>query len=884
MFDKTYRPSDIEPKQYQRWEESGHFSGDPTSSALPFTIMMPPPNVTGHLHIGHAFNLTMQDILIRYHRMRGRDAFWQPGTDHAGIATQMVVERQLEKEGLTRNALGPKAFVDRVWKWKEYSSTIIEQQLRRLGLSADWLHQKFTLDEDMNRAVIEVFVQLYHAGLIYKDKHLVNWDPKLCTALSDLEIEFKEVSGPLWYIRYLLDSDPNQSIVIATGRPETLFGDTAIAIHPDDQRYHHLIGQKAIVPLVNRQISIIVDEAIDPKIGSGAVKITPAHDFTDFEIGKRHNLERIMIFDQTACLNESVPESYRGLDRFSARERVIDDLIALNLLVKKEPHVSLVPYGDRSGTPIEPFLTDQWFCDAKQLAPAAIKAVEEGRTTFVPRHWEEKYFSWLKNIQPWCISRQLWWGHQIPAWYGPDGRIFVAPTEEQAQKQATAYYQNSQRLIRDPDVLDTWFSSALWPFMTLGWPDETPYLRRYYPGDILVTSFDIIFFWVARMMMMSLYFMDDVPFRTVYIHALVRDEKGQKMSKSKNNIIDPLELIDHYGCDAMRFTLASLAAQGRPINLIPSQVEGYRNFTTKLWNATRYIVMQGGRWHSGFDPSVVKQTINRWIIAEIITVSAKVTDALDDLRINDAAYALYQFTWGKFCDWYIEFTKLIFTQYDLESQEETRSTAVWVLGQVLHLLHPLMPFITEELWSYLSEEDQPYLIITSAWPRHDELVYDSSVVSEVTWMMDLISTVRSIRAQQMIPSSMRLDLMIKDLEPQHLDYLDTQRIQLLHHARLKTIGPLVGPIPQDALQSPFGSSLLILSLDDRIDVAQERMRLTNALKKTTNEIVMIDRLLNNETFLSRAPEKVIVEKKERHLKAKETRRSLQEALDRLSVT
>ena len=593
MLNKTFDPADVEARWYPVWEAAGAFAADPDSNLAPYTIMMPPPNVTGSLHMGHALTFTLQDVLVRYQRMRGRDVLWQPGTDHAGIATEIVVENQIIEQGGAKRDLGRERFIERVWQWKEESGGTITRQLRRLGASPDWRRERFTMDPGLAAAVRRVFVALYREGLVYRDKRLVNWDPEMHTVISDLEVESRETKGFLWHLRYPVEEVPGQFIIVATTRPETMLGDTGVAVHPDDARFAGLVGKHVRLPLVDRLIPIVADEYADPETGSGAVKITPAHDFNDFEVGRRHGLALLNIFDADARLNDAVPEAYRGLDRFAARKKVVAELEAAGLLDRVEDHVLMVPHHDRSGVVIEPWLTDQWFCDARVLAAPAIAAVEDGRTRFVPRQWENTFFEWLRNIQPWCVSRQLWWGHQIPAWYGPDGAVFVAESEAEAQAEAAANYGRPVSLRRDEDVLDTWFSSALWPFSTLGWPQETRELARYYPGDVLVTGFDIIFFWVARMMMMGLHFMGEVPFRTVYIHALVRDERGQKMSKSRGNIIDPLQLIDRYGCDALRFTLAALAAPGRDIKLAESRVEGYRNFATKLWNAARYAQMNG---------------------------------------------------------------------------------------------------------------------------------------------------------------------------------------------------------------------------------------------------------------------------------------------------
>ena len=615
MLDKTYQPAAMEARRYALWERSGAFAADPDSDKPPYAIMMPPPNVTGSLHMGHALTFTLQDVLVRYQRMRGRDVLWQPGTDHAGIATEIVVGNQVIAEGGTKSGLGRDGFVARVWQWREESGGTITRQLRRLGASPDWRRERFTMDPALAAAVRRVFVQLYREGLIYRDQRLVNWDPVMHTVISDLEVDSRETKGSLWHIRYPIAEMPGRYIVVATTRPETMLGDTGVAVHPNDPRFADLVGKSVRLPLTDRLVPIVADEHADPETGTGAVKITPAHDFADFEVGRRHGLALINIFDPDARLTDAVPAAYRGLDRFAAREKVVADLASAGLLDRVEEHTLMVPHHDRSGVVIEPWLTDQWYCDARVLAAPALAAVEDGRTRFVPRQWENTFFDWMRKIQPWCISRQLWWGHQIPAWYAPDGAIFVAETEEDARQQAAKEYGKEVELRRDPDVLDTWFSSALWPFSTLGWPEPTRELARYYPTDVLVTGFDIIFFWVARMMMMGLHFMGDVPFRTVYIHALVRDVHGQKMSKSRGNIIDPLELIDRYGCDALRFTLAALAAPGRDIKLSENRVEGYRNFATKLWNAARYVQMNDCSLVADFAPADCRLTVNRWITA-----------------------------------------------------------------------------------------------------------------------------------------------------------------------------------------------------------------------------------------------------------------------------
>ena len=787
MLDKTYQPQDIEARRYRQWEDSGAFACTPQATNAPYTIMMPPPNVTGSLHMGHALTYTLQDVLIRYFRMSGRDSLWQPGTDHAGIATQMVVERNLAVEGKTRHDLGREAFVERVWDWKAHSGGTIQRQLRALGASPDWARERFTMDEGLSRAVTKVFVRLHKDGLIYRDKRLVNWDPKLHTAISDLEVEQRPTDGQMWYFRYPVEGEPGRFVVVGTTRPETMLGDSGVAVHPDDERYADLVGKTVILPLVERRIPVVADEYADPEKGSGAVKMTPAHDFNDFEVGRRHGLEMINVLDRDARMNENVPGEFQGMDRFKARERVVERMEALGLLEKIEPNPMTVPYGDRSGVVIEPWLTDQWFVDAGALAVEPIKAVEEGRTRFVPGHWANTFFEWMRNIQPWCVSRQIWWGHRIPAWYGPDGAIFVEETEAEAQAAAHAHYNDPVALTRDEDVLDTWFSSALWPFSTLGWPDETPDLARYYPGDVLVSGFDIIFFWVARMMMMGHYVMDEVPFRDVYIHALVRDAKGQKMSKSKGNVIDPLDLAQQYGTDALRFTLVAMAAQGRDIKMSESRVQGYRNFATKLWNAARFCQMNDCRPVDGFDPGAVTLTLNRWIVARAEATARTVAAAIEAYRFNEAAQAVYQFTWNTFCDWYLEFAKPVFGGDDASAGAETRATAAWALDRILIMLHPMMPFVTEELWDALAP-DRPHMVIQAAWPAAADLAAPDAE-AEMDWLVGLVGAIRSVRAEMNVPPGARLTAQVKDAGEGTRARLATHEALLKTLARLETSRP-----------------------------------------------------------------------------------------------
>ena len=885
MLEKTYSPAEVEAKLYGRWEQSGAFACDVASNAAPYTIMMPPPNVTGSLHMGHALTFTVQDILIRYNRMAGRDALWQPGTDHAGIATQMVVERNLAADGVDRRDLGREAFVDKVWEWKAESGGTIVNQLRRLGASPDWARERFTMDEGLSAAVRKVFVQLYREGLIFRDKRLVNWDSKFQSAISDLEVESKEVDGNLWHFRYPIEGEEGRFIVVATTRPETMLGDTGVAVHPDDERYKDLVGKHAILPLVGRRIPIVADGYADPEQGSGAVKMTPAHDFNDFEVGKRHGLELINIFDSHARVNENAPEAYRGLDRFEARKRVVADLEALDLVEKIEPHRHAVPHGDRSGVPLEPWLTDQWYADAATLAKPAIEAVETGKTVFVPKNWEKTYFEWMRNIQPWCISRQLWWGHQIPAWYGPDGTVFVEESEEAAAAAAAAHYGRPVELTRDEDVLDTWFSSALWPFSTLGWPEQTPELARYYPGDVLVTGFDIIFFWVARMMMMGLHFMKDVPFRTVYIHALVRDAKGQKMSKSKNNVIDPLDLIGRYGTDALRFTLAAMAAQGRDIKLAEGRVEGYRNFATKIWNAARFCQMNGCAADPAFDPAACRETVNRWIVGQVQKTSVAVAEAIEAYKFNEAAAALYQFFWGTFCDWYLEFTKPILQTPEGAAEHpgaaETRAATAWALNRALHLLHPIMPYITEELWESFGEEAGT-LLIRRPWPDLPETLVDPAVEAEMDWLIRLISEVRSIRSEMNVPPSAQIPLILTGATDATAARLAGYRDLILRLARLSE-ARTGADAPAGSVQGVLDEATLQLPIADVIDVAQERARLTKEVAKAEGEIVKIDKKLSNEAFIAKAPEEVIEENRERLAEERQKRDRLAAALARLNA-
>ena len=949
MIEKTYQPADIENRIARAWDDADAFKAGRADrlDAEPFTIVIPPPNVTGSLHMGHALNNTLQDVLCRFERMRGRDVLWQPGMDHAGIATQMVVERQLaERQEPSRRDMGRAQFVERVWQWKAESGGMIVNQLKRLGASCDWSRERFTMDEGLSRAVAKVFVELHRDGLIYKDKRLVNWDPKLLTAISDLEVQQIEVKGSLWHLRYPLEGktfnpeDPSTFIVVATTRPETMLGDSAVAEHPDDARYRHMVGKHVILPLVGRRIPIVADEYSDPEKGSGAVKITPAHDFNDFEVGKRHSLPQINVLDIEGRIALTDNEAYwhglpqnaspqaatlHGMDRFAARKQIVAWLEESGILEKIEPNVHMVPHGDRSGVVIEPYLTDQWYVDAKTMAQPAIAAVRSGATEFVPKNWEKTYFEWMENIQPWCISRQLWWGHQIPAWYGPDGKVFVAETEEEAVGHALGYYVEQEVITaeqghdmaldpalregfitRDEDVLDTWFSSALWPFSTLGWPDETKDVERYYPTDVLVTGFDIIFFWVARMMMMGLHFMKDVPFPTVYIHALVRDEKGAKMSKSKGNVIDPLNLIDQYGADALRFTLAAMAAQGRDIKLATSRVEGYRNFATKLWNACRFAEMNHCALPEGFDPTQAKETLNRWIVHETMVAAREATQAIESYRFNDAAGAIYRFVWNVFCDWYLELAKPVMMGADGPAKDETRAMVAWARDEILKLLHPFMPFITEELWAVTAKREQ--LLALTEWPLRPqttvviptsgvpgdlagvalvvpteiEAFSDPEAEAEIGWAVDLITAIRSARAEMNIPPATLMPLMLANASTVTKARAERWSDVIKRLARLADIS-FVDRAPDGAMQLLVRGEVAALPLKGVIDLGAEKARLAKEMAKAEADIKRVDAKLGNEKFVANAPEDVVEEEREKREDAMARKAKIAEALDRLKA-
>ena len=877
MLEKNYNPKDFEEKIYEKWENDGDFKPDMRSNSEAFSIVIPPPNVTGVLHMGHALDDTLQDILIRYNRMLGKKVLWQPGTDHAGIATQMVVERNLAKEGITRHDLGREKFIEKVWEWRKQSGGTICRQLRRLGASCDWSRERFTMDEGLSRAVRKIFVSLYKDGLIFKAKKLVNWDPKLGTAVSDLEVVQKETVGKMYYYKYPIEGTEGEYIHIATTRPETMFGDTAVAVSKDNPKLAHLIGKNCIIPIINRVIPIVGDEHADPEKGTGAVKITPAHDFNDFEVGKRHNLPMINVLNPDATMNENTP--YAGLATMEARAKTIEKLTELGLMDKIEDHPMVIPYGDRSGVVIEPLMTDQWFVDAPKLAVAAIKAVEDGDMQFVPKSYEKTYFEWMRNIQPWCISRQLWWGHQMPIWYGPDDEIFCEENEEEAKAAAAKHYGKEVELTRETDVLDTWFSSGLWAFSTMGWPDETEFLKTFYPTSVLVTGFDIIFFWVARMMMMSMYMMKRVPFKKCYIHGLVRDEQGRKMSKSKGNTVDPMETIEKYGADALRFFMAAMETQGRDINLSDSRIQGYRNFATKLWNAARFCEMNECYSVKDFDVTSAKLEISKWIMAKAKEASIEVTENLNNFRFSDAANAVYQFIWGTFCDWYIELIKPIFYGENADEIKEIRAVTAWTLDRILVMLHPFMPFITEELWDNLTIRSGK--LIHAAWPT-DETV-NGADKNEIDRAIDIISAIRSLRSAMNLPAGAKLHAFVKDAAAETLSVVERQKALICKLARLEELDALGNrEVTKDMVQTVSREAAILIPLKGVVDFEAERARLQKELETLNKNLEGYSRKLNNESFVAKAPAAVVAEEKRRQAEAQENKAKVEEALARIA--
>jgi valyl-tRNA synthetase len=915
---KTYAPESIEAELYAEWERLGCFT--PSGSGEPYCIMLPPPNVTGTLHMGHAFQDTIMDALTRLHRMRGRNTLWQPGTDHAGIATQMVVERQLNAAGQNRRDLGREAFVARVWEWKQASGDTIERQLKRLGASVDWTRHKFTMDPELSRAVTHAFVALHDEGLVYRGKRLVNWDPVLRTALSDLEVFTDEEPGKLWHFRYPL-ADGEGALVVATTRPETMLGDTAVAVHPDDPRYEGLVGREILLPLTGRRIPIIADSYVDPEFGSGCVKITPAHDFNDYEIGRRHGLAMINVLDDDGSLNAGVPEPYRGLDRFEARARVVAGMEALGLLARVEDHRMAVPRGDRSGAVLEPYLTDQWYVQVAPLAAPAIAAVEDGRVRFVPDNWSKTYFEWMRNIQDWCISRQLWWGHRIPAWYDPDGGVHVGLDEADARRRSGL--GGDVPLVQDEDVLDTWFSSALWPFSTLGWPERTPALATWYPGTVLVTGFDIIFFWVARMIMMGMKFMGEVPFREVYIHGLLRDAEGQKMSKSKGNVLDPLDLIDGialealvekrttgmmqpqleeriadatrkefprgipaYGTDALRFTFASLATTGRDVRLDTGRIEGYRNFCNKLWNASRFVLMNTEGEDCGPSGELARGPADRWIRSRLRETVRIALEAFDAYRLDLAAQAIYEFTWHEFCDWYLELVKPVLNAGHASAAEMrgTRRTLVEVLEALLRLLHPLVPFITEALWLRAAPVAgiAGDTVMLQPYPEPADYPRDADAEADIAWLQAFVLGVRQVRGEMNIAPGKPLAVLLQDAGPRDLACLAANEQLLLRLARLESVLPLApGAAAPPAATVLLGEMKLLVPMAGMIDAAAEIARLEKQQVRLESDLAKTRAKLNKPSFVDNAPPEVVDKERLRAEELGTAISSLEQQLERV---
>jgi valyl-tRNA synthetase len=877
-LEKGYEPHQVEAKWYGFWEQSGYFHADEHSAKPPFSIVIPPPNVTGVLHMGHALNNTLQDILTRWKRMSGYEALWQPGTDHAGIATQNVVEKQLAAAGSDRHELGREGFVERVWQWREESGGQIINQLKRLGASCDWPRERFTMDEGLSRAVREVFVTLYEEGLIYRDNRLINWCPRCHTALSDLEVEHQDQQGQLWHLRYPV-KDSNRFLTVATTRPETMLGDSAVAVHPEDPRYADLIGKSVVLPLLQREIPIIADEYVEKEFGSGAVKITPAHDFNDFEIGKRHNLEFINIFDPSGVVNEN-GGPYRGLDRTEARKRVLADLDAAGLLEKTDSHLNAVGECYRCKTVIEPYMSLQWYVKVAPLAAPAIAAVQEGRTRIIPQQWEKTYFEWMNNIRDWCISRQIWWGHRIPAWYcDACGEVTVA-----RQDPDTCSHCGGAQLRQETDVLDTWFSSALWPFSTMGWPEKTPALEKFYPTSCLVTAFDILFFWVARMMMMGLKFMGEVPFREVYIHALVRDAEGQKMSKSKGNVIDPLTVIDEYGTDAFRFTLAAFAAQGRDIKLSLERIAGYRNFVNKLWNASRFALMNLEDFEpAGMNLSGARLSLaDQWILAQLAEVRQEVEQALAEYRFNEAAGSLYAFTWHSFCDWYIELSKDALYGDDAACRQTTQAVLFTVLEQLLRLLHPFMPFVTEEIWQALPGTRPAPSIMLAAFADGDATALDGAAAARMEQIMEVIKGIRNIRGEMNVPPGKRIDAVLDCKTPAAVAVMAEGENYLRTLARLESLDYGVGAArPPQAATQVAGEVEILLPLAGLIDLDEERKRLQKEIGKVEKDVTLFSKKLSNEDFVAKAPPAVLQKDRAKLVEAQEKLSILQESLNKV---
>jgi valyl-tRNA synthetase len=905
MLESHFSAQAHEPRLYAAWEQSGAFKPKADPDAEAFSIVIPPPNVTGSLHIGHALNCTLQDILCRFERMRGKSVLWQPGLDHAGIATQMVVERQMAQSGTneSRRAMGREKFLERVWSWKEESGGTINGQLKRLGASCDWSRERFTMDEGLSAAVRKVFVQLHKEGLIYRDKRLVNWDPHFETAVSDLEVVNEERVGHFWHFRYPLENgatyqfpiafdeegvaiefETRDYIAIATTRPETMLGDGAVAVHPDDARYRDIVGKRCILPLTGRLIPIIADEYPDPDFGSGAVKITGAHDFNDYKVARRHDIELYILLDTKGRMVDAdyIPEAYRGLDRFEARKQIVADIDALGLLEQVEDKLIMQPLGERSDVVIEPMLTDQWYVDAAKLSVNALKAVESGETKFVPESWTATYYQWMRNIEPWCVSRQLWWGHRIPAWYDEDGNIYVEETEVEALAAAKAKHGRNVALVQDEDVLDTWFSSGLWPFSTLGWPAQTPELERYYPTSTLVTMFDIIFFWVARMMMFGCHFTGKAPFSTVVIHSRVVDENGKKMSKSKGNIIDPTVLIEAYGADALRFTLAIAAGPGRDIGMSDKRVEGYRNFGTKVWNAARFAQMNECTLWDTYDPKAVSHPVNRWIVSELTKTTHGVEAALSAHRFDEAAQTNYAFVWGVFCDLYLELVKPLLNGEDEAAKAETRKTVAWVLDQILKILHPFMPFVTEELWEKTAEfgPKRKGMLISETWPAFGLDLIDEAATAEVGWVVDLVTGLRSLRSETNVPASAKVPALLIGASKETAQRLERYQAEIDRLARLD-YSVVADAAPPGSVTFVLGEATVAIPLAGVLDIDAEKLRLGKEIARCTKEIETVARKLDNPGFVAKAPAEVIEEQRERRASYAAEKQKYEAALARL---
>ncbi|MGM0574235.1 MAG: valine--tRNA ligase [Myxococcota bacterium] len=879
---KAYEHEDVERRWYPVWVREGYFHAEDESDREPFSIMIPPPNVTGSLHIGHALTLTIEDVLTRWRRMQGYNTLWMPGTDHAGIATQMVVERKLAEEGLSRHDLGREKFLEKVWEWKDAYHARITEQMDKLGISVDWDRERFTMDEGLSRAVRKVFVDLYHDRLIYRDKRLVNWSPGIHTVLSDLEVEYEDVQGHLWHMAYPVTGS-DEKLVVATTRPETMLGDTAVAVHPDDDRYGHLIGKTVDLPLTGRKIPIVADEIlVDPEFGTGAVKVTPAHDFNDFEVGKRHGLEMISVLDEDARISDAAPERYRGMDRFQAREHVVEDLDALGLLVEVEDHAHAVGHCQRSGVPVEPMLSDQWYVKVQPLAEPAVEAVRSGRTRFISEEWEKVYYHWMENIRDWCISRQLWWGHQIPAWFC-DACDHVTVTMEDPEACEAC---GAKALRQDEDVLDTWFSSGLWPFSTLGWPDETKALKTFYPTSVMETGFDIIFFWVARMMMMGLRFMGDVPFRVIYLHGMVRDEHGQKMSKTRGNVIDPLDVSDRYGADALRFTLATMAAQARDVSLSMKRVEGYRHFANKIWNAARFVLMNVPAGHEpaplDLDDADSLSVADRWILHGLDDTIRKATDALEGYRLDEASHAVYHFFWSDFCDWTLELSKTTL-RGDEGPAEHTRKVLLHVLDRALRLLHPFMPFVTEEIWTRLPLADRPApSLVVAPWPEPDERRVDAEARASLDQVIGVIDAVRTVRGQNRISPKVGLKVVVSAPDEATAGLVSSAADYLAHLARVEDLETGVdAPRPPRSAVSVAGDCTVYIPLEGVVDLDEEVARLEKAMGKLDKEIGKLDKKLSNEKFLQNAPAEVVASDRERLEEAKQKRATYAETVEHL---